>query len=96
MAHVLRVLADAAPSGVLASSPLMCARYLEWLRDTCGQLGQLRVFGEGFWDVTSVAYCLASIARWGERARTGCMLHAACCRHLRRPASVCKSAECSM
>eukprot|EP00775_Hariotina_reticulata_P013221 gene13221-13351_t len=61
VANVLRLVADAMPQGTLASQGTIRARFLDWLRDTIQYLRGLPPFGEAFWEVSQVAYCLCAV-----------------------------------
>eukprot|EP00878_Enallax_costatus_P012410 GHUV01012961.1.p1 GENE.GHUV01012961.1~~GHUV01012961.1.p1 ORF type:complete len:1005 (+),score=325.04 GHUV01012961.1:1774-4788(+) len=63
VANVMRLLADTMPQSTLNHQPLIRSRYLEWLRETTVYLRSLPPFGEAFWEVTQVAYCLCAVCR---------------------------------
>ncbi|WIA40102.1 hypothetical protein OEZ86_013510 [Tetradesmus obliquus] len=63
VANIMRLVADAMAPGTLATQPQIRARLLDWMRDTTQYLRSLAPFGEAFWEVSQVAYCLCAVCR---------------------------------
>ncbi|KAG1675965.1 hypothetical protein FOA52_014209 [Chlamydomonas sp. UWO 241] len=62
-AHVIRIMAETMPSWALSVAPSLRPRLLEWVREMYHYLAPMKLSGDAFWEVSQVAYCLASVVR---------------------------------